>query len=53
MTVESTNRTDADSISRRLAAPNRGAAAKLTATKLPNNRITAKVMPSNRNEVAI
>ena len=27
MTVESTNRTDADSISRRLAAPNRGTAA--------------------------
>ena len=27
MTVESTNRTDADSISRRLAANNRGAAA--------------------------
>ena len=27
MTVKSTNKTDADSISRRLAAPNRGAAA--------------------------
>ena len=52
MTIESTNRTDADSISRRLAAPNRGAAAQLTATKLPNNRITAKVMPSNRGAAA-
>ena len=38
MTVESTNRTDADSISRRLAANNRGTAAQLTATKLPINR---------------
>ena len=45
MTVKSTNKTDADSISRRLAANNHGAAAQLTATKLPNNRITAKVMP--------
>ena len=52
MTIESTNRTDADSISRRLDAPNRGAAAQLTATKLPNNRITAKVMPSNRGAAA-
>ena len=45
MTVKSTNRTYADSISRRLAANNHGAAAQLTATKLPNNRITTKVMP--------
>ena len=45
MTIESTNRTDANGISRRLAAPNRGAAAQLTATKLPSNRITTKVMP--------
>ena len=52
MPVESTNRTDANGISRRLAAPNRGAAAQLTATKLPNNRITAKVMPSNRGAAA-
>ena len=52
MTIESTNRTDANGISRRLAAPNRGAAAQLTATKLPNNRITAKVMPSNRGAAA-
>ena len=45
MTVKSTNKTDANGISRRLAAPNRGAAAQLTATKLPSNRITTKVMP--------
>ena len=42
MTVKSTNRTDANSISRRLDANNRSAAAQLTATKLPNNRITTK-----------
>ena len=52
MTIESTNRTNADGISRRLDAPNRGTAAELTATKLPNNRITAKVMPSNRGTAA-
>ena len=52
MTIESTYRTDANGISRRLAANNRGAAAQLTATKLPNNRIPAKVMPSNRGAAA-
>ena len=52
MTIESTNRTDANGISRRLTANNRSAAAQLTATKLPNNRITAKVMPSNRGAAA-
>ena len=51
-TIESTNKTDANGISRRLAANNRSAAAQLTATKLPNNRITAKVMPSNRGAAA-
>ena len=51
-TIESTNKTDANGISRRLDTNNRGAAAQLTATKLPNNRITAKVMPSNRGAAA-
>ena len=38
MTIESTNRTDADGISRRLDANNRSAAAQLTAAQPPNNR---------------
>ena len=52
MTVESTNRTYAERINQRLDANNRSAAAQLTATKLPINRIPAKVMPSNRGAAA-